>query len=84
MQTPTLYHKTSAVQYHIFNELKYQVILGCIQIFIDTGIIARNTRSGMYVAFPDFRKYGIEFYLALNQVTSDDFLTWLRLTGHIN
>ncbi len=84
MKTPTLHHEIGPGQYQVFNELKYQVILGCIQIFIDAGLIGHNTRNGMYHTFPDFRKYGIEFYLALNEVTSNDFLTWLRITGHVN
>lgn len=84
MKTPTFHHDIGPVQHQVFNELKYQVILGCIQIFIDAGLVGYNTRNGMYHSFPDFRKYGIEFYLALNEVTSNDFLIWLRITGHIN
>ena len=75
------YFKESYVPYE---NLKYEVVIGCIQLLMDNGAVNPLTRNGLYIGFRDFRQYGNDFYIKIVSKDLPNFIHWLEYKGHVD
>jgi hypothetical protein len=70
--------------YAPYENLKYEVVVGCIQLLMDSGEISLSTRNGLYLGFRDFRQYGNDFYIKIVTKDLPNFIDWLEYKGHVD
>ena len=70
--------------YAPYDNLKYEVVIGCIQLLMDNGVVSPLTRNGLYISFKDFRNYGNDFYIKNVSKDLSNFIDWLQYKGHVD
>ncbi|WP_374949730.1 hypothetical protein [Mucilaginibacter sp.] len=66
------------------SKLKYQEIVGLIQLLTDSGFLSRFECNGHYVKFIDLRKHAMDIFEQLGKEDIKELIDYLRYKAYLD